>query len=50
MLVNHALGGDVTSGYVQMTTERLREPAQRVCDKMMELCGIGPAEGIARVG
>ena len=30
-LVNHSLGDDVTiSGYVQMTVERLREPAQRV--------------------
>jgi integrase len=44
-LVNHALGSDVTSGYVQMTTERLREPAQKVTDKMKELCGIAPLEG-----
>jgi integrase len=44
-LVNHALGGDVTSGYVQMTIERLREPAQRVCDRMMELCGIDAPAG-----
>lgn len=49
-LVNHALGGDVTSGYVQMTAERLREPAQRVCSRMMALCGIAPPEGIARIG
>lgn len=39
-LVNHAGGNDVTSGYVIMTTERLREAAQRVCDKLKELCGI----------
>jgi integrase len=39
-LVNHALGGDVTSGYVIMSTERLREPAQKVCDKLKALCGI----------
>ena len=45
-LVNHALGSDVTSGYVQMTTERLREPAQKVADKLKELCGgIAPPEG-----
>jgi integrase len=44
-LVNHALGNDVTSGYVQMTTERLREPAQKITDKMKELCGIAPLEG-----
>jgi integrase len=43
-LVNHSLGNDVTSGYVQMTVERLREPAQKVCDKLKDLCGIaGPA-------
>lgn len=47
-LVNHALGGDVTSGYVQMTIERLRLPAQRVCDRLMELCGV-PAEAAANV-
>jgi integrase len=44
-LANHALGNDVTSGYVQMTVERLREPAQRVCDRMMQLCGIEPSAG-----
>ena len=44
-LVNHSLGKDVTAGYVQMTTERLREPAQRVCDKLKELCGIAPPAG-----
>jgi integrase len=49
-LVNHALGNDVTSGYVQMSTERLREPAQRVCDRLMELCGIAAPEGVARLG
>ncbi len=42
-LVNHSLGRrDVTSSYVQMTVDRLREPAQKVCDKMMDLCGISP--------
>jgi len=44
-LVNHALGSDVTSGYVQMTTERLRQPAQIVGDHIAELCGIGQPEG-----
>jgi integrase len=42
-LVNHSLGNDVTTGYVQMTAERLREPAQRVADKLKALCGIIPA-------
>jgi integrase len=51
-LVNHALGRDVTSGYVQITAERLRAPAQRVCDRLIELCGIVPvADGeVARFG
>jgi integrase len=44
-LVNHALGSDVTSGYVIMTVERLREPAERVCDRIKVLCGIAPVEG-----
>lgn len=39
-LVNHSLGRDVTSGYIQMTAERLREPAQRVCENLKALCGI----------
>jgi len=48
-LVNHALGNDVTSGYIQMASERLREPAQRVCDRLMELCGIADPEGVERM-
>jgi integrase len=44
-LVNHSLGRDVTSGYVQMTPERLREPAQQVCDKMKELCAVAAPAG-----
>jgi len=37
-LVNHSLGNDMTSGY--MTAERLREPAQRVADRLKALCEI----------
>jgi integrase len=45
-LVNHGLGmKDVTEGYVQMSTERLRVPAQRICDKLKELCGITTPAG-----
>ena len=39
-LVNHSLGNDVTSGYVQITTERLREPAQKVANRLSALCDI----------
>ena len=44
-LVNHGLGNDVTSGYVQMNVERLSEPAQKVCDKLRSLCKIAPVGG-----
>ncbi len=36
-LLNHSMGNDVTGGYIQMATERLREPTQRVVDRIMEL-------------
>lgn len=40
-LVNHSLsGGDVTEGYVQMRAERLRAPAQKVADRLKQLCGV----------
>jgi site-specific recombinase XerD len=40
-LLNHTLGNsDVTSGYVRMTVERLREPAERVSRRLVELCEI----------
>ena len=49
-LVNHSLDArDVTASYLQMTTERLREPAQRVCDRLMALCGIAPPAGIEKI-
>jgi integrase len=44
-LVNHSLGGGITERYVQIKTERLREPAQRVCDKLKVLCGITAPAG-----
>src|SRR3954465_11309750 len=44
-LVNPSLGRDVTSGYVVMTAERLRAPAQRVCDRIKTLCGISDGRG-----
>jgi hypothetical protein len=45
-LVNHSTR-DVTAGYVQHSAERLRAPAQRVADRLRELCRIEP--GIARL-
>jgi integrase len=48
-LVNHSLGSGVTEGYIQMTPERLREPAQKVTDRLKTLCGISEPEGIQRI-
>jgi integrase len=42
-LVNHSFGDDVTAGYIVATVERLRDPAQRVADRMMELVGSSEA-------
>ena len=44
-LVNHARPSDVTEGYAtDWTVEQLREPAQRVVDKIDELMGTGSPE------
>jgi integrase len=45
-LVNHSLGKGVTEGYVQMTVERLREPAQKVADRLKALCQVPELEGV----
>lgn len=44
-LINHSVGSDVTSGYVVITVERLREAAQKVCDRVKALCRIEDAVG-----
>ena len=50
-LLNHSVGGDVTSGYIRMTLDRLRAPAQRVADRIAELCGASPLpEGVTKIG
>jgi integrase len=41
-LISHSLGSDITSGYIQFGVEDLRAPAQRVADRLKELCGIAP--------
>jgi integrase len=47
-LVNHALpSADVTAGYIVMSPERLREPAQRVCDRLMQLCDLEPSPALS---
>jgi hypothetical protein len=44
-LANHALGSTVTEKYIAMTPERLRAPAQRVCDELKRLCGVNTEAG-----
>jgi integrase len=39
-LVNHSLGQSVTEGYIAMTAERLRAPAEKVAIKLSALCGV----------
>jgi integrase len=48
-LVNHGLGGDVTSGYIQMTVERLREPAQKVAGHMKMLMKLELPAGVEKI-
>ncbi len=42
-LINHSVGNDVTAGYTGLGVTQLRGPAQRVCDRLKELCGISSA-------
>ena len=44
-LVNHSYGSDVTAGYIVSGPERLREPMQRVTDRLKTLCGIDRSQG-----
>lgn len=41
-LLNHSDGNDVTGGYLQITTDRLREPMERISGKLLEL--MNPSE------
>ncbi len=43
LLVNHALRGDVTMGYVTPDVEHLRAPMQKVTDGLRALCEPAPA-------
>jgi integrase len=49
-LVNHSLGSGTHEGYVIMNPERLREPTQRIANRLKELCGIAdPAGNVTRL-
>jgi integrase len=49
-MINHAAGTDITSAYIQLSTERLRNAVQQVADRMKGLCGITAQQGIAKIG
>ncbi len=50
-LVNHSMGNDVTAGYIIANAERLREPQQKVTDKLKAHIGIeGPAGNVEKLG
>lgn len=38
-LANHSSGDDVTAGYIIVSPERLREPMERIENKLLQLCG-----------
>lgn len=44
-LMNHSVGDDVTAGYVQLTTESLRKPAQAIANRLKGYCGIAAPRG-----
>jgi integrase len=44
-LLNHATGADVTMGYIQLSVEHLRAPAQKICDRIKTLCQFEPITG-----
>ena len=48
-LVNHSQGRDVTAGYVQIVVERLRPAAERVTDRLKQLCGIAETPEVVRL-
>jgi len=39
-LLNHANGADVTAGYIVASTERLREPMQKITDFVLKAAGV----------
>ena len=42
-LLNHSAGAGITQSYISLTPERQRAPAQKVCDRIKQLCGVQPA-------
>jgi integrase len=40
-LINHKSGSDITASYIIMTPDRLREPMQKVTNRILELAAVG---------
>jgi hypothetical protein len=52
-LLNHKGGSDVTAGYVVASTERLREPMQKITDYVLRCAGVeasAPVVSLAAAG
>ncbi len=45
-LLNHKMSGDVTAGYIVTSTERLREPMQRITDALQRAIDYSPDKRI----
>ena len=45
-LMNHKTQGDVTGGYLVITTERLRIPMERIEDFVLKAAGVMPSADI----
>ena len=48
-LVNHSIGGDVTSGYVVTDVERLRGPMQKIEDRILSMAGVREQGKIVKI-
>ena len=47
-LLNHSDGNDVTGGYLQITTDRLREPMERISKRLLELMTSNPVDEVTQ--
>lgn len=48
-LLNHASGADVTAGYIVASTERLREPMQKITDYVLKSAAIKPTAEVIQL-
>lgn len=48
-LLNHTTGQDVTGGYLVISTERLREPMQRISDFILKTAGVIPTAEVVQL-